>query len=429
LNQIAATLTVALTAGLASGQATIEFLPPGYVLTGLATGGTTGAGNVTGDLTFETFRWTSTGGTERLGQATVPVLQVGAGTPDISYDGQSISASILSTDLLMTQGVWRSGIGWVETMPPPPATGQILGVEYGSAWGLSGDGQTVTGFHWGTVGMSTRARASKWSESNGMISLPQNDGRDARVNAANADGSVVVGWEARPDGNWRPTAWRDAAKITLEDTLARCQAAAVNWDGSVIVGSSYDAPEFMREAARWVWNGGSYDMTLLGVLPGTQANFGEAMLTGVSGDGSLGVGWNRYSQGPASPITGIVWTPSGGLVNATDFIAGLGLASAFTADMDIRQLSAVSPDGSAFTGWVWLSSTGEQQSFVIHITPPPCTGDANGDRVVNFDDILSVLANFGIAGPPFVVGDSNGTGTSDFTDIITTLANFNGTCP
>lgn len=427
-NLLSSLIVIGLTAGTASAQATIEFLPPGYSLTSLATGGTAGAGNVTGDFTYETFRWTSADGIERLGLATAPALGIGAGTPDVSYDGLSVSASIVSSDNHMTQGIWHAGSGWTESMPPMPANGVLVDNSYGSAWGLSGDGQTVVGYFWGMVDGYTKARACAWSSVAGMMSQEQTSSRSARVNAADHDGSVIVGWEERADGVWRPTAWRNGVKYTLEDTLAFCEAADVNVDGSVVVGSSYDVPGSMRVAARWTWNGVSYDMTLLGTLPGTQPNFGEAMLLGVSGDGSLAVGFNRFFQNPQGPQDGVVWTPEGGLVNATTFIANLGLSSQVPADMDIRALVAVSPDGSAITGVGLLQRTAEHQSFVIHITPPPCVGDSDGDGAVDFADITASLANFGATGAPFGDGDADGNGAVNFADITAILVNFNSSC-
>ncbi len=49
-------------------------------------------------------------------------------------------------------------------------------------------------------------------------------------------------------------------------------------------------------------------------------------------------------------------------------------------------------------------------------------GDANGDFVVNFDDILAVLANFLSAGP---IGDADRNGVVNFNDILKILSVFN----
>jgi hypothetical protein len=60
---------------------------------------------------------------------------------------------------------------------------------------------------------------------------------------------------------------------------------------------------------------------------------------------------------------------------------------------------------------------------------PACPGDANGDFIVNFGDITTVLANFGNGygfgtGP----GDADANGSTSFGDITTVLANFGSSC-
>ncbi len=104
-----------------------------------------------------------------------------------------------------------------------------------------------------------------------------------------------------------------------------------------------------------------------------------------------------------------------GLVT-TSFGVGSGmLASSTTYHWGVV---AVNPNGST-------SSTPSVASFTT-AAPPPCDGDANGNGLVNFDDILTTLANFGGGGP---AGDSNHNGAVNFDDILTTLANFGAPCP
>lgn len=57
--------------------------------------------------------------------------------------------------------------------------------------------------------------------------------------------------------------------------------------------------------------------------------------------------------------------------------------------------------------------------------PPNCSGDANGDAMINFVDISTVLANWGGPGPS---GDANADGAVNFVDISTVLANWGGGC-
>lgn len=60
---------------------------------------------------------------------------------------------------------------------------------------------------------------------------------------------------------------------------------------------------------------------------------------------------------------------------------------------------------------------------------PPCLGDADGNGVVDFDDINSVLANWLSTCPPPCPGDANADGIVDFEDINAVLANWLNSCP
>lgn len=65
----------------------------------------------------------------------------------------------------------------------------------------------------------------------------------------------------------------------------------------------------------------------------------------------------------------------------------------------------------------------------VLLTPPLCSGDANGDRAVNFPDITAVLANWGSSGTPGLPGDADGSGAVAFPDITAVLANWGAPCP
>ena len=199
MHRVAAFIAVVGAASVVRGAPTIELLPPGYGVTDVSADGSVMVGNVVFDGTYETFRWTAETGFVRLGRATVPVIGSGAGTPDVSYDGAKVSATIITSDnQFATQGVWDAESLWRETMPPSPADGVLLDNSYGSAWGLSGDGSTLTGFYWG-MGPGS-AKPCTWTASTGVVALERTPGRSARVNGADFDGEVVVGWEERADG-------------------------------------------------------------------------------------------------------------------------------------------------------------------------------------------------------------------------------------
>ncbi len=56
-----------------------------------------------------------------------------------------------------------------------------------------------------------------------------------------------------------------------------------------------------------------------------------------------------------------------------------------------------------------------------------CPGDTNGDNLVNFTDLNTVLAEFGMSAPG-LPGDVNGDGVVNFTDLNDVLANFGNGC-
>jgi subtilisin family serine protease len=85
------------------------------------------------------------------------------------------------------------------------------------------------------------------------------------------------------------------------------------------------------------------------------------------------------------------------------------------------RVTAVGPGGSTL-------STPSLRSFGVVV--PACPGNANGDATVNFDDITSVLSNFGATGgPAYRPGDANGNGSVNFDDVTTVLSRFGNVCP
>jgi len=61
-----------------------------------------------------------------------------------------------------------------------------------------------------------------------------------------------------------------------------------------------------------------------------------------------------------------------------------------------------------------------------------CPGDANRSRAVTFDDVTTVLGNFGRSGGgpgSQNAGDADCSGAVNFDDITTVLGNFGSTCP
>lgn len=67
-------------------------------------------------------------------------------------------------------------------------------------------------------------------------------------------------------------------------------------------------------------------------------------------------------------------------------------------------------------------------SLCFNGTRAACPGDANGDNVVNFQDLNIVLGNFGASVAPGTLGDVNGDGVVNFQDLNIVLGNFGLVC-
>ncbi len=425
---ILAALTLAA-GSVSAGTATLEFFGEGIIPTDVSENASVIVGNVIFDNSYETWRWVAgdPAGWQRLGRATVPLCGNGAGSPDVSNDGEHVSATIADVTLTWEiAGLWTDGAGWHDTVPPIPPDGDELDGAYSDAWGLSGDGSTLTGLYWHNTG---RGKPCYWRLADGTVPLPVNTGRSGRVNASNYDGTVVAGWEETPTGPWRPTAWRNGVKHTLTDTPIMCMAEAINTEGSIIVGNTYNEQAARRNAARWDWNGSSYVLTDLGVLPGTPQTFiARVWASSVSDDGTIITGQNRFQDnGPFSLETSFVWTAPGGMRSIEDVLADHGLA--FPENWKCIQ-ALVTPDGSAIAGaCVNLNEPAffDYRPFILRFVPLPPCADINDDQIVDTADLGLLVGDFGSVGPS-EPADLNGDGVVDTADLGLLIEGFGEEC-
>jgi plastocyanin len=148
-------------------------------------------------------------------------------------------------------------------------------------------------------------------------------------------------------------------------------------------------------------------------------------------------------------VSGLTFSPATVNAQSGDTVAWVGLGGIHTVTQTIAPGSCTSqtmpafgsPPGASMYSWVipgTFSGTvtykctphcGAAMRGTIIVTappPPPCQGDATGDRVVEFGDITSVLANWGGTGP---AGDADHDNDVDFGDVTAVLANFGVPCP
>jgi uncharacterized membrane protein len=373
LIRLAIAVSLASAASAMGGAVTFEFVAPrGYAGTDVSADGSVVVGNIVGDGSFETFRWTQPGGAVRLGRPTVPVLGTGAGSPDVSWDGDRVSATILGDDNFANMGVWENGAWTWPTQLPPDA--MVIDNNRSDAWGLSGDGDVAVGLYWKTQPGGS-ARGLSWNLGNPGVALPSSgvNPQSSRANAANYDGTVIVGWQDY-NGPWQPAVWRNGVQTILSPTPVRCEARATSGDGSVIVGNNYNATFDRREAAMWVFQGGQYVEQTLGVVTGTPQSFqAHVWAQDVSADGSIIVGTNRFFEnGPFSDGTGFIWTASTGMVDVVTFLADNGIV--LDPLFDIQELTAISADGSTILGLGRWTDTFELATFRVTVPEPAALG-------------------------------------------------------
>jgi hypothetical protein len=85
------------------------------------------------------------------------------------------------------------------------------------------------------------------------------------------------------------------------------------------------------------------------------------------------------------------------------------------------RLRLVVHDGDGHTG-------SDESDADFDVVGSALVGDANGDGVVNFGDILAVIAAWGACPDPPAPcpADVNGSGAVDFADVLVVIANWTG---
>jgi hypothetical protein len=84
-------------------------------------------------------------------------------------------------------------------------------------------------------------------------------------------------------------------------------------------------------------------------------------------------------------------------------------------------------DGAMAVGSIITGGPSVAYSAALACAAPPCSGDTNGDNIVNFTDLNAVLSAFGQTGAG-LAADLNGDGVVNFSDLNEVLSAFGATC-
>jgi uncharacterized membrane protein len=334
-------LALGLAGASSSAVAAGSFHDVGYgiFVTGASADGSVAAGYDLGTYSF--YRWTKSGGTSSIGGYWT------GGVASVSADGTLISGSTKGGDGLIQAALYQAG-SW-------KALGGIGGESDGntsSAWNLSGNGRVMVGLGWVNGGT---AHAVYSVDGAPLLDLGAIGAYDSRANAASFDGSTIVGWQSTESGPWQGTFWRDGVATLMFDGDGNPlpDANAVSADGQWIVGSATGM------LGLWRYN------TLTGLTD--QLGDYNSMTwfqgaTGISGDGSIVVGYDR-DFGPPMWGTGTIWIEGQGMLNLTDYVSSRGV------DLQGRTLSL--PLGISDDGLTIYGVDSEYHGFVVTLAPVP----------------------------------------------------------
>jgi len=362
MQKLGAILTVLAASGIASAQT------PGFWLVGHAPGATNtqvlalsaDGGIAAGGSSRIGFAWTRQNGRYDFGlEPGMPAVSVAYG---LSNDGETIAGQMSPdpNNNQLSRAYRRVGNG------PLVDLGLITGNTRAYARGISGDGNTVVGACESGQLTSVFGQAFRWTPQGGMQGL----GYTRPVSffsvalGISRDGSTIVG-ESEPNGYADAFVWRQSTGMQALPRLPgsppeqAAQANAANADGSVIVGSSYDPVTVQPMAVRWTAAG----VEPLGTVPGYRRSHSFA----VDGTGSLIAG-DIFSSQIGLPDTAFVWTPLTGMRTISEYLSGYGVA--VPAGYRVGHVAAMSDDGQTFAGYTINLSTGRQEGFVATVPGP-----------------------------------------------------------
>lgn len=313
-------------------QGTFYNLGSNRTVSGVSADGTSAAGYDGAGY----FRWTVSGGVVQIG-GNAPGNGIG-GQAKMSDDGQFICGSF-TNPLSGASEASRFDVSG-GTWTPLGGIGGQSGSEISGGWGISGDGQTVVGLGWINAGS---AHAIRWTQAGGMTDMGTTvPNRSTRANGTNNNGNTVVGWQDNATGFRQGAVWNNGVQTLITLGIggsALGEASDCSNNGQWVVGSGVAANN--HEPYRWRPATGAVS---LGKINPTW----RGAATGISGDGSVIVGFERPFPGPATFGIGLIWVDGQGPFNLNTYLTSLGIQ--IPANTILALPLDISADGNTIVG-------------------------------------------------------------------------------
>lgn len=333
----------------AQSKATFIALPVGALATAIGANGATVLGTF---RPLRGFHWMPTRGVVDIG---------GISANDISRDGRTIVGEAIA-DRTQQAAIWQRAAEW-RTLGSIVPNAQPCDTSLSSASATSGDGRVIVGLAWNGCNI---ARAFRWEESTGMVDLGSTvAGRSSRADGISGDGRVIVGWQDAADGFRQGARWVDGRQTVFTGPSGQVgEANAANADGSIIVGQVCDPAAAFAQSA-WVWTpaAGTQCLPPPRFLPPT---FRIGIATSTSDDGRVIGG----AQGFGLESEAVLWIDRSPIY-LKDYLAEHGVANPFEGWVNTGTITDVSRDGRIVVGY----GAGPQdfQGYIVYLA-------ALGDR-------------------------------------------------
>jgi probable HAF family extracellular repeat protein len=265
----------------------------------------------------------------------------GIGAAGVSRDGRTIVGTAFDTAGRQQAAIWLRSAEWrlLGSIVPNAAS---CDANLSSSYGVNGDGTVVVGLAWNGC---TIARAFRWEESTGMVDLGSTvPGRSSRANAVSGDGNIVVGWQDATTGFRQGARWVNGRQELFTGPVGVVgEAQAANHDGSVVVGQVC-RPGGTDQSA-WIWTSRDGLQCLAPPRLGLPLfKIGIALAT--SDDGRVIGGAQSFGLESEA----LLWIDREGSY-LKDYLRANGVANAFEGWVNTGFITGVSPDGRVLVGY------------------------------------------------------------------------------
>ncbi len=139
---------------------------------------------------------------------------------------------------------------------------------------------------------------------------------------------------------------------------------------------------------------------------------------------------NTYNGNRDIFVTKIL--PGGNTIDFSTYVGGSGDDYCYTMRMDSNDAAWLTGTTTStnypVTAGAFQMTKGMWHDAFLTKLIIDCHGDANGDAMVDFDDLNEVLNNWGTSGAPGIPGDVTNDGTVDFNDLNLVLGRWGSVC-